>query len=488
MSTEETGTTDRAVHRRSDRGMRRRSVLKVAAGAAAIGGLGSATSVVHADSPDARLVKPGSYDVIVIGAGYAGVTAARELRARGLRPLILEARNRIGGRAFTSTFWGKRIELGANWFSQDQTLVMRELQRYGVSLVPEGLMPQRAVYPNGTGGFENLDAIEAFTHNDSLLTRLFDGTRTYYPRPLEPLYADAQIRAVDGKSLRDRINELNLSARDERWVSSTTSGYSGGNSADGGLTALGAWWALAGHTPEGWHSLIGQVATSGTNDLLKKILADAQAQIVYDSPATSIADDGRTVTVTVRGGITYSARAAVVAVPANVWKDISFRPGLPQMHAEVAKQGSGVPVCRKFFAKVRGDFGHVSANGPEGFPISALFSYHELPNNEQMMIGFSSDATLDLTNKAKVTETVQLMLPQAEIRDIKAHDWGKDPYARGGWALRRPGQLTRHMPAVQQPHGRIAFANDGIASGWVGFIDGAIETGIRAATQTVSRF
>ncbi len=112
MSTEETGTTDRAVHRRSDRGMRRRSVLKVAAGAAAIGGLGSATSVVHADSPDARLVKPGSYDVIVIGAGYAGVTAARELRARGLRPLILEARNRIGGRAFTSTFWASGSSSG----------------------------------------------------------------------------------------------------------------------------------------------------------------------------------------------------------------------------------------------------------------------------------------------------------------------------------------------------------------------------------------
>ncbi|MFH9061783.1 flavin monoamine oxidase family protein [Streptomyces coeruleorubidus] len=468
---------------RHGHGVERRSVLKLAVGAAAAGGLGAAGTTAHASGPDRSAAEAGTYDVIVVGAGFAGVTAARELRARGLRPLIVEARSRIGGRAWTDTFSGKRIELGANWFSQHQALVAAELQRYGINLVHEGVGPERAVFPTADGGFENLDAFEAYTHNDSLIERLFEGSREYLPRPLEPLYAYDRISAVDGKSLRDRLGELRLSARDERWLSSTTAAYSGGDSAVGGLTALAQWWALPGHTVDGWYSLMGQIAETGMRGLLERMLADAQAQLVLESPVTTVIDDGRGVTVVTRGGRRFTAASAVVAVPANVWKDITFQPGLPPVHAELARQGSGIPHSKKFWARVRGDIGLVAANGAEGFPVSSLFSYHQLAGGEQLMIGFCQDTSFDVTNLARLNSTVRQMLPKAEILAVRSQDWGKDPYARGGWALRRPGQLLRHLPAVQRPHGRIAFANDGIASGWNGFIDGAIETGKRAAEQ-----
>jgi len=69
--------------------------------------------------------------------------------------------------------------------------------------------------------------------------------------------------------------------------------------------------------------------------------------------------------------------------------------------------------------------------------------------------------------------------------EVLAQDWAADPYALGGRALRRPGQLTTQLPAIQQPQGRVAFASGDIASGWVGFVEGALESGLRAAQQVL---
>src|SRR5579884_2602136 len=73
-----------------------------------------------------------SYDVVVVGAGFAGVTAARELRQRGHRVAVLEARDRLGGRTWTSTFAGQPVELGGTWVHWLQPHVWAEITRYGL--------------------------------------------------------------------------------------------------------------------------------------------------------------------------------------------------------------------------------------------------------------------------------------------------------------------------------------------------------------------
>ncbi|MFD0205372.1 MULTISPECIES: flavin monoamine oxidase family protein [Saccharothrix] len=424
-----------------------------------------------------------THQAIVIGAGFAGVTAARELSTAGLRPLLLEAADRVGGRARTETFAGKRIELGAAWFSPHQPRVRQELERYGIALVPQGVMPEHAVFPTDEG-VGPIDPAEAFGHYGQLLTKYFAGSRELFPEPEEPLLGGARLREADALSMRDHLDRLGLSTRDERWLSNITGTYSGGDSARGAYTGLAQWWELPGGTVDGWNTLIGMSPETGMSGLLEAMVGDADAELRLGTRVTAVDDDGGLVRVTTSGGEVFSAPVVVVAVPTSAWETIRFGNGLPDVHVSAAASKLSVPASAKFWLRAGGGVGAISAHAPEGYPISSLFTYYELDDGDQLLIGFSQDASFDVRDRDRLVEAVRLF-GDIEVLDVRAHDWGRDEFTRGGWSFRRPGQLFEHLPSILQPHGRLTFANDGLVEGWVGFVEGAIESGERAARQAV---
>ena len=80
------------------------------------------------------MVSAANPDVVVVGGGFAGVTAARELRKAGRSVVLVEARDRLGGRTWTSQFAGMPVEMGGTWVHWHQPHVFAELRRYGLSL------------------------------------------------------------------------------------------------------------------------------------------------------------------------------------------------------------------------------------------------------------------------------------------------------------------------------------------------------------------
>ncbi|KAF9641140.1 hypothetical protein BFW01_g499 [Lasiodiplodia theobromae] len=74
-----------------------------------------------------------TFDVVVLGAGYAGLTACRDLTLSGYKVLLLEARDRIGGRTYTAEVDGHLYEMGGTWIHWHQPHVWREMSRYGFS-------------------------------------------------------------------------------------------------------------------------------------------------------------------------------------------------------------------------------------------------------------------------------------------------------------------------------------------------------------------
>ncbi|HJS08819.1 MAG TPA: FAD-dependent oxidoreductase [Pirellulales bacterium] len=100
----------------------------------------------------------------------------------------------------------------------------------------------------------------------------------------------------------------------------------------------------------------------------------------------------------------------------------------------------------------------------------------------QLLVGFgASRDRLDSTDRTQVDAAIGRYAPDVEVAAVHSHDWNADPYALGTWCMYPPGMLTTALPGLQRPEGRLFFATSDIASGWRGFIDGAIESGAIAA-------
>ncbi|WP_063785834.1 NAD(P)/FAD-dependent oxidoreductase [Streptomyces venezuelae] len=464
----------------------RRTALKATGLAAVAASAGSLAfgGTAHAGPAQVTEEARREYDVIVVGAGFAGAAAARELRSRGLQVLVLEARNRVGGRVYTDSYLGRKIELGGQWIHPAQTFAVEELNRYNIPLVTE-IQPEVAIYPTASGPTTFAPDV-VFGRLGEMLAQLFEGSRQYFERPRDPLFRADLLRSVDPLSLHDRISQLNLSAQDAGWLSSQVAGFAGGSSRDGALTSLAQWWAHTGWNADGWFSLMSQrVGLNGMSGLVRAMLYEEPLTIKLNTPVTAIADTGSGVSVVTANRGTFRASHVVVAVPANVWKDITFAPGLPKVHADAAVEGIGVRRTVKLWMQVKGVSPLTLCQGYEGQRIESLFPTAKLSDGSHLMIGFAFDPTFDPTSLSQVQAAVREYLPTAQVVSVRSHDWGTDPYARGAQALRRPGQLLRQLPDIQRPYGRIAFAGGDLASVWNGFVDGAIESG-RAAAQVVA--
>ena len=97
------------------------------------------------------------------------------------------------------------------------------------------------------------------------------------------------------------------------------------------------------------------------------------------------------------------------------------------------------------------------------------------------MIGFGPDAErCDPSDLAGVQRDLDEILPGYQALAATTHDWLADEFSRGTWAIHRPGWYEHHHAAMQRPEGRLLLAGSDLANGWSGFIDGAIESGLRA--------
>jgi monoamine oxidase len=93
-------------------------------------------------------------------------------------------------------------------------------------------------------------------------------------------------------------------------------------------------------------------------------------------------------------------------------------------------------------------------------------------------------AALDAKSVPEVQDAFAAYVPGAKVLKVDAHYWNSDPHSLGTWMAFRPGQISRFGAGLRRPEGRLAFATADMAIGWTGYIDGAIESGSRAAART----
>ena len=426
-----------------------------------------------------------SHDVIVVGGGFAGVTAAREVALRGRSVLLLEARDRLGGRTWSADWDGVPVEYGGGWVHWHQPHTWSEITRAGlrVELSDDA---ERAHWWIGNerreGTIAERDAIAERGWN-----RFVDGVRDVLPNPYDPLLAPDGLGRFDRMTIAERLDELELDEEERAVLEAELESLASAPLEEAGAVSVLRWHALSGYSLALTQYTGGRVTLAdGTGSLLNGIASAAPFETRLDTPVAAVRVRGDRVEVETRAGELHDAAAAVVALPLNVLGTIEFEPALSEGKQEAIAPGQ-VSRGIKIFLRTRGGDVLENAIRPR-HPFGYLDTETLLDDGTQLQIGFGIDAErCDPNDTAALQRDLDEILPGYELLEATWHDWLADEYARGTWAIHPPGWYTRHHAEMRRSEGRVVLAGSDIANGWAGFIDGAIESGLEAGAAAVAR-
>jgi monoamine oxidase len=402
-------------------------------------------------------------DVVVIGAGAAGLAAAQRLATARLSIRVLEARNRLGGRAWTLRDpAGLPIELGCGWLhsaDENEWCIVAATLRFAL----DRTAPRWRSQWNNVG-FPAADQDDYREASARFYDRLDAAGEAETDQPgdrfLEPgCRWNALINAIS--TYINGVELDQLSARDF-W-----------RYRDSGVN-----WRVV----EGYGTL---VAASG-----------AGLDITLDCPATVIDHGGRLIRIeTPRGEL--SARAVIVTVPTDV-----LAAGMPRFLPELpAKTAAAAALPLGLADKL-----YLRLDGAEEFPgDSHLYgavdrvrtgSYHLRPLGRPLVEGYFGGALArDLEQEGEAAfasfaiDQLAALLGgdiRKRLHPIAASAWARDPYARGSYSHAKPGQADERLVLAAAVDQRLFFAGEACSSEDFSTAHGAYRSGVSAAEQVIS--
>ncbi|HVQ86743.1 MAG TPA: NAD(P)/FAD-dependent oxidoreductase [Actinomycetes bacterium] len=406
-------------------------------------------------------------DVIVVGAGLAGLRAARDLADVGQRVLVLESRDRVGGRGWTSTFPGTNaaIELGGSWFTEHQKLVAAELDRYGL----------------GTRTFEPVTETRWRTGGELRLD--------------SPIAASDTTSLAQWQQIQNDALQMADGTNDPRWSLSLDEYLKSMNATEVVVDLLYGWWSITGgglptegcvegvlgaitsEGPVGDMSYLRYAPEKGWLALAEAMAATPGIELRLNTLVTEVNQRQGTVSV-VNGDGVFTAPAAIVAAPVNTLPNIAFDPMPPTSTSAAFGQSAGKAI--KVWLLTRGVPPRSLAFG-RGESLNWFYGDRDLDGNT-LVVGFGWP--IDGFN-ADDTEHIQRALhtfyPDAELLAHIRHDWIHDPSAQGTWVNTAAGNPSALRADNFKPFGSVAFATSDFASDHSGWFEGALVSGSQAA-------
>ena len=465
----------------------RRKFLKNA-GTLSVGGLvaSSAAMSMGANASDKNTAKSGyDYDVIVVGGGFAGVTAARDLQKSDYKTLVLEARNRLGGRTFTSDFAGHKIELGGSLVHWLQPEVWSEIQRYGLDLLEVPLMAAEKTFIKTADG----KMIEA-SEKDMVgileaIHEFMQESLAMWNRPYDQSYTKSVIDERDHLSVADRLDEMTLNPVQRAGLDSFFGIMAAGETKDASFTEVLRVWALCNWNYPGFAGAIGQYKIKeGTKALLDAIVEDGGFEVRKSTHLKRIESKSDHAVITLQDGTTITTGAVVSALPSNVIGDIEFVPALNKGKTAIFKERNSGTNGQMFNAEIKGDIGNISGMAASTDQLPYFGVFKQTPEHT-IINGFMTNDKLDYMDDEAIQAALREFIPGVEVISSVAYDWVNDPYSQGSYGTFKPNWTKNYSDDVYKPEGRVHFAGTDFSKGWRGFISGAIGSGTIAAQATI---
>lgn len=441
-------------------------------------------------------------EVVVIGAGLAGLTAARDLQAAGRSVVVLEARDRVGGRLLNHTFGdGTIVELGGQWIGPSQHRVRALADELRVALFAsydegDGILAldgRQVRFADATFGLtgdvlEDVGRVQGEMEELARQVVLEQPWATPDAAALDRMTADAWL--VEHCATRDGLRF---------WRTLVTAIIS----AEASDTSLLHWlfYVKSGGFVDMLVATAGGAQDSrvqGGSQVLASLLAARLEDVRVGCPVTAIVQDDAGVRV-VHGGGEVLGEQVIVAVPPTLSGRIRYTPALPPHRDHLVQNcpaGWVIKIQMRFdepFWRDEGLTGMVVSldhevaimfdNSPEDLRCGVLLAFLEANAGRRASL-LSPEA-----RKVRVlADAASFFGPRAaEPREYVEHDWAADEWSRGCYGGRlTPNAWTQYGPAMRQPVGRIHFAGAETADVWNGYMDGAVRSGERAAAEVAA--
>jgi monoamine oxidase len=441
-------------------------------------------------------------DVVVVGAGLAGLSAARELAGTGLDVRVLEARDRVGGRTLSQPI-GEHpediVEVGGQWVGPTQHEVLALAEELGIETYP--------THVQGKNLFENeRGKMKRYSGTIPLLGPLvmadYGRADLKLKRLIKRVSADAPWEAEDAQRLDDQTFATWIARNAKTRTTRETLAVAcravfSVEPAEISLLHVLFYAAAAG----GWDDLLDTEGgaqqdrlAGGTQQLSVRMAEQLGDRVELSSPVRAIRVEGEGVIV---GDV--RARRAIVALSPAMAGRIDYDPPLPPARDQLTQRmpnGSVIKCMAVYddpFWRKDGLTGQaVSIPGP----AQAIFD-NTPPNGSPGLIGFLEGrdarelgALPERERREAVLRGFQRLFGRRASHPVAyvEKDWTTETYSRGCYAgVLGPGGWTGYGRALREPVGRIHWAGTETATRWMGYMDGAIQSGKRAAAEVMRK-
>lgn len=441
-------------------------------------------------------------DVIVIGAGLAGLWAATTLQDVDIPVTVLEARQRVGGKVLTFTDVPGKSEAGGQSVGPGYGRVINAAQRFGVKLVdvlPQTMKHGATEFVLGGKVMAKQDWPES-PHNPFPAELKSSMPWDYVPRLMERTNPIKEVDTwYEAKNAAHDVSMYEFlrshGATDAMIELAYDTNVSYGTTAHD-ISSLQLFFASAwGRLQRQFTPAALYMAEGGNSRIAEAMARNLEQPVRLGSVVVGITTTDTGVTVHCADGSSHQAKAAICALPFSMTRQIRFDPLLSGVQAEAIKT---LPhqdivqialVSKQPFWKQDGLSPQMWSDGLLARSFATRNGADEVVSLQVTAFGNKARILDRLGRQAacqRIIEEFEAARPAArgQLRVAAYHSWGLDPFAAGAWAVFRPGTVTRFLPAMNRPHGRVHFCGEQTALANRG-MEGAMESGERAALEVL---